>query len=171
MQSVLRLAVFNVVPTALELMMVTAIIWHMFDWRYAVVTCLAVLVYIGFTTFFAGRRGRYRRTMNDTDNDASTKSLDSLINYETVKYFGNEAHEARRYDQALARYERAAVRVQVSLNMLNLGQAAIIAAGLTVIMLLAASDMRHGGMTVGKFVVVNTYLIQLYQPLNFLGVG
>ena len=170
MQSVLRLAVFNVVPTALELTMVTAIIWHMFDWRYAVVTCLAVLVYIGFTTVLAGRRGRYRRTMNDTDNDASTKSLDSLINYETVKYFGNEAHEAQRYDHALARYERAAVRVQVSLNMLNLGQAVIIATGLTLIMLLAVSGMSDGTMTVGRFVVINTYLIQLYQPLNFLGI-
>ena len=170
MQSVLRLAVFNVVPTALELVMVTAIIWHMFDWRYAVVTCLAVIVYVAFTAVLAGRRGRYRRTMNDTDNDASTKSLDSLINYETVKYFGNEEHEAQRYDGALARYERAAVRVQVSLNALNLGQAAIIAIGLTLIMLLAASGMRDGTMTVGKFVVVNTYLIQLYQPLNFLGV-
>ena len=118
----------------------------------------------------AGRRGRYRRTMNDTDNDASTKALDSLLNYETVKYFNNEAHEAQRYDRALARYERAAVRVQVSLNMLNLGQAAIIAIGLTLIMLLAAAGMRDGTMTVGKFVVVNTYLMQLYQPLNFLGV-
>ncbi len=170
MQSVLRLAVFNVVPTALELVMVTAIIWHMFDWRYAAVTCIAVLVYVAFTAVLAGRRGRYRRTMNDTDNDASTKSLDSLINYETVKYFGNEEHEAQRYDHALARYERAAVRVQVSLNALNLGQAAIIAVGLTLIMLLAASGMRDGSMTVGKFVVVNTYLMQLYQPLNFLGV-
>ncbi len=170
MQSVLRLAVFNVVPTALELVMVTAIIWHMFDWRYALVTCLAVVVYVGFTAVLAGRRGRYRRTMNDTDNDASTKSLDSLINYETVKYFGNEEHEAQRYDTALARYERAAVRVQVSLNALNLGQAAIISVGLTLIMLLAATGMRDGTMTVGKFVVVNTYLLQLYQPLNFLGV-
>jgi ABC-type transport system involved in Fe-S cluster assembly fused permease/ATPase subunit len=170
MQSVLRLAVFNVVPTALELVMVTAIIWRMFDWRYAVVTLFAVVLYVGFTTVLAGRRGRYRRTMNNTDNDASTKSLDSLINYETVKYFGNEEHEAQRYDHALARYERAAVRVQVSLNTLNLGQAAIIAIGLTLIMLLAASGMRDGSMTVGKFVVVNTYLMQLYQPLNFLGI-
>jgi ATP-binding cassette, subfamily B, heavy metal transporter len=170
MQSVLRLAVFNVVPTALELVMVTAIIWRMFDWRYAAVTFVAVIVYVGFTAVLAGRRGRYRRMMNDTDNDASTKSLDSLINYETVKYFGNEAHEAQRYDHALARYERAAVRVQVSLNVLNLGQAAIISIGLTLIMLLAASGMRDGSMTVGRFVVVNTYLIQLYQPLNFLGV-
>jgi ATP-binding cassette subfamily B protein len=170
MQSVLRLAVFNVVPTALELVMVTAIIWHMFDWRYAVVTFIAVALYVGFTAVLAGQRGRYRRTMNDTDNDASTKSLDSLLNYETVKYFGNEEHEAQRYDHALARYERASVRVQVSLNMLNLGQAAIISIGLTLIMLLAAGDMQGGGMTVGKFVVVNTYLMQLYQPLNFLGV-
>ena len=169
MQSVLRLAVFNVVPTALELVLVTGIIWRMFDWRYAAVTFIAVLTYVGFTATLAGRRGRYRRTMNDTDNDASTKALDSLLNYETVKYFGNEAHEAERYDHALARYERAAVRVQVSLNMLNLGQAAIIAIGLTLIMLMAADGMRDGSMTVGKFVLINTYLMQLYQPLNFLG--
>jgi ATP-binding cassette subfamily B protein len=108
--------------------------------------------------------------MNDTDNDASTKALDSLLNYETVKYFGNEAHEASRYDAALARYERAAVRVQVSLNMLNIGQALIIALGLTLIMLLAAQEVRGGAMTVGQFVLVNTYLMQLYQPLGFLGV-
>jgi ATP-binding cassette subfamily B protein len=169
MQSVLRLAVFNVVPTALELILVTGIIWYMFDWRYAAVTLVAVLGYVAFTTLLAGARGRYRRTMNDTDNDASTKALDSLLNYETVKYFNNEGHEAERYDRALARYERAAVRVQVSLNMLNLGQAMIIAVGLTAIMLMAASDMSAGTMTVGKFVLVNTYLIQLYQPLNFLG--
>ena len=169
MQSVLRLAVFNVVPTALELIMVTVIIWRMFDWRYAVVTCVAVLAYVAYTTLLASRRGRYRRTMNDTDNDASTKALDSLLNYETVKYFNNERHEAGRYDKALERYEKAAVRVQVSLNLLNLGQAAIIAIGLTLIMLMAAGDMLAGTMTIGRFVLVNTYLIQLYQPLNFLG--
>jgi ABC-type transport system involved in Fe-S cluster assembly fused permease/ATPase subunit len=169
MQSVLRLAVFNVVPTAVELLLVTGIIWHMFDWRYAMVTLGAVLIYVGFTSILAGRRGRYRRVLNETDNEASNKSLDSLLNYETVKYFGNEAHEAARYDKALARYERAAVRVQVSLNMLNLGQAAIIATGLTVIMLMAARSMAAGEMTIGSFVLINTYLIQLYQPLNFLG--
>ncbi|MBN8902474.1 MAG: ABC transporter ATP-binding protein/permease [Rhodospirillales bacterium] len=169
MQSVLRLAVFNVVPTALELVLVTGIIWHLFDWRYAAVTCVAVLLYVAFTMAFAAARSRWRRTMNDTDNDASTKALDSLLNYETVKYFNNETHEAERYDASLARYERAAVRVQVSLNLLNLGQAVIIAIGLTVIMLMAAAGVRHGTMTVGKFVLVNTYLLQLYQPLNFLG--
>jgi ATP-binding cassette, subfamily B, heavy metal transporter len=170
MQSVLRLAVFNVVPTALELVMVTAIIWHLFDWRYAMITLVAVALYVGFTAVLAGKRGRYRRTMNETDNDASTKALDSLLNYETVKYFNNEALEGARYDGALARYERAAVRVQVSLNMLNLGQAAIIALGLTLIMLLALNGMRAGTMSIGQFVLINTYLIQLYQPLNFLGV-
>jgi ATP-binding cassette, subfamily B, heavy metal transporter len=168
-QSVLRLAVFNVVPTMIELTLVTAIIWRLFDWRFAAVTLLAVLVYVGFTATFAARRVRLRRAMNDTDNDASSKALDSLLNFETVKYFGNEAHEAARYDASLARYERAAVRVQVSLNLLNLGQAMIIAIGLTLIMLMAANGVRDGSMTVGKFVLINTYLMQLYQPLNFLG--
>jgi ATP-binding cassette subfamily B protein len=168
-QSVLRLAVFNVVPTVIELLLVTAIIWHLFDWRFAAITFAAVVSYAGFTMSFATWRSRIRRTMNDTDNDASTKALDSLLNYETVKYFGNEPHEAARYDAALARYERAAVRVQVSLNLLNIGQASIIAAGLTVIMLMAAREVHGGTMTVGQFVLVNTYLMQLYQPLGFLG--
>ncbi len=169
MQSVLRLAVFNVVPTMIELTLVTAIIWRLFDWRFAAVTLLAVLIYVAFTAAFATRRVRLRRNMNDTDNDASSKALDSLLNFETVKYFGNEAHEAARYDASLSRYERAAVKVQVSLNMLNLGQAMLIAIGLTLIMLMAANGVRDGSMTVGKFVLINTYLMQLYQPLNFLG--
>ena len=97
-QSVLRLAVFNVVPTLIELLLVTAIIWHLFDWRFAAITFAAVVSYAGFTMSFAGWRSRIRRTMNDTDNDACTKALDSLLNYETVKYFGNEPHEAARYD-------------------------------------------------------------------------
>ncbi len=165
----LRLAVFNVVPTLIELLLVTAIIWHLFDWRFAAITFGAVVSYAGFTMSFAAWRSRIRRAMNDTDNDASTKALDSLLNYETVKYFGNEPHEVARYDGALARYERAAVRVQVSLNMLNIGQAFIIAFGLTLIMLMAAREVRDGSMTVGQFVLVNTYLMQLYQPLGFLG--
>ena len=168
-QSVLRLAVFNVVPTVIELLMVTAIIWHMFDWRFAAITFAAVASYAGFTMTFAGWRVHARRAMNDNDNDASSKALDSLLNFETVKYFGNEPHEAVRYDGALARYEKAAVRVQVSLNMLNIGQACIIALGLTMIMLMAARNVSTGTMTVGQFVLVNTYLMQLYQPLGFLG--
>jgi ATP-binding cassette, subfamily B, heavy metal transporter len=168
-QSTLRLAIFNVVPTLIELLLVTAIIWHLFNWKFALVTFVAVVSYVGFTMGFAGWRVRARRAMNENDNDASTKALDSLLNFETVKYFGNEAHEAARYDSALARYERAAVRVQVSLNMLNIGQSLIIAAGLTLIMLMATNGVRQGNMTVGQFVLVNTYLMQLYQPLGFLG--
>ena len=168
-QSVLRLAVFNVVPTIFEILMVTAILWDVFDWRFASLTFLAVALYLGFTLAFTDMRVKIRRRMNDSDNEARGKSVDSLLNYETVKYFGNEAHEASRFDRALAAYEKAAVRSQVSLNMLNLGQAIIIAVGLAGIMLLAARGVAAGQMSVGKFVVVNTYLMQLYQPLNFLG--
>ncbi len=168
-QQVLRLAVFNVLPTLLEVLMVTGIIWTLFDWRYAAVTFGAVASYIGFTVGFTTWRVKYRRLMNEMDNESNTKALDSLLNYETVKYFGNEAHEARRFDVAQARYETAAVKSQVTLNMLNIGQASIIAGGLTVIMLMAAQGVQAGTMTVGKFVLVNTYLMQLYQPLNFLG--
>ena len=168
-QQVLRLAVFNLIPTLFEVLLVTGIIWRLFDWRYAAVTFGAVASYIGFTVGFTSWRIKYRRQMNDVDSEANTKALDSLLNYETVKYFGNEAHEAARFDDALARYETAAVRTQVTLNLLNIGQAVIIAGGLALIMLMAARGVVAGQMTVGKFVLVNTYLMQLYQPLNFLG--
>ena len=168
-ETVLRLGVFNIVPTILEAVMVTAIIWWKFDWRFAVVTLGAVVAYIGFTLGFTTWRIKIRRAMNEVDTEATSKAIDSLLNYETVKYFGNEAHESRRFDEALGRYERAAVRTQVSLNMLNLGQVAIIAAALMAIMLMAAQGVVHGRYTVGEFVLVNTYLMQLYQPLNFLG--
>ncbi|MBV9655581.1 MAG: ABC transporter ATP-binding protein/permease [Acetobacteraceae bacterium] len=168
-ESVLRLAVFNIVPTLIEMSLVVGILWVMFDWRFALVTFAAVGSYMAFTLLFTNWRVRFRRIMNEVDSEAQTKAVDSLLNYETVKYFGNEAHEARRFDEALARYERAAVRSQVTLNMLNLGQATIIAVGLAIVMLLAAQGVRAGTMTVGKFVLVNTYLMQLYQPLNFLG--
>ncbi len=168
-QQVLRLAVFNLLPTIFEVLLVTIVIWNLFDWRYAAVTFGAVASYIGFTVAFTSWRVKYRRQMNEVDSEANTKALDSLLNYETVKYFGNEAHEARRFDDALARYETAAVRTQVTLNLLNIGQASIIAAGLALIMLMAARGVVSGEMTVGKFVLVNTYLMQLYQPLNFLG--
>ena len=168
-ESVLRLAVFNVIPTLVEVLMVVAVLWRLFDWRFATVTLLAVAVYIGFTLAFTNWRVKFRRLMNDTDTEAQSKAVDSLLNYETVKYFGNEAHEARRFDEALARYERAAVKSQVTLNMLNIGQASIIAGGLALVMLMAADGVTAGTMTVGKFVLVNTYLMQLYQPLNFLG--
>ncbi len=168
-EQVLRLAVFNVIPTLLEVVLVVGILWYMFDWRFALVTLVAVSLYLSFTLFFTNWRVRIRRTMNETDSDAQSKAVDSLLNYETVKYFGNEPHEARRFDESWARYERAAVKNQVTLNMLNLGQAVIIAIGLSVVMLMAAWGVADGSMTVGKFVLVNTYLMQLYQPLNMLG--
>jgi ATP-binding cassette subfamily B protein len=167
--SVLRLAVFNILPTLFEVVLVTIILWNLFDWRFAAVTFTAVVIYLSFTMGFTNWRVKFRRTMNETDSDARTKAVDSLLNYETVKYFGNERHEATRYDGALSRYERAAVKSQVTLNMLNLGQAIIISLALALVMLMAAQGVREGTMTVGKFVLVNTYLMQLYQPLNFIG--
>ncbi len=168
-ESVLRLAVFNIVPTVFELLLVTAVLWRLFDWRFAMATFTAVALYMGFTVGFAGWRVRFRRKMNENDSEAQARAVDSLLNYETVKYFGNEALETERFDQALARYEHAAVKSQVSLNMLNLGQATIIAVGLAGIMLLAGQGVVAHKLTVGQFVLANTYLIQLYQPLNFLG--
>jgi ATP-binding cassette subfamily B protein len=168
-ETVLRLAVFNIVPTLFEVVLVTGILWEMFDWRFAAVTFTAVSAYLAFTMLFTNWRVKFRRTMNETDSDARTKAVDSLLNYETVKYFGNERHEATRYDRALRSFEKAAVKSQVTLNILNIGQAAIIAVGLALVMLMAAQGVRAGTMTVGKFVLVNTYLMQLYQPLNFIG--
>ena len=168
-ESVLRLAVFNILPTLLEVLLVTAILWRMFDWRFAAVTFVTVSLYIAFTLLFTNWRVKFRRLMNEMDSEAQTKAVDSLLNFETVKYFGNEAHEARRFDAARMRYERAAVRSQVTLNMLNLGQAAIISIGLALVMLMAADGVQSGAMTVGQFVLVNTYLMQLYLPLNLLG--
>jgi ATP-binding cassette subfamily B protein len=168
-EQVLRFAIFNIIPTMFELTMVTIILWRLFDWRYAATTVIAVGAYIAFTLTFTNYRVRFRRLMNDSDADAQTKAVDSLLNYETVKYFGNEAHEASRFDVALAKYERAAVRSQVTLNMLNIGQSVIIALGLAAIMLLSAKGVASGHMTVGRFVLANTYLMQLYTPLTFLG--
>ena len=168
-EAVLRLAVFNILPTLFEVLLVTAILWRLFDWRFASVTFAAVVLYVAFTFMFTNWRVRFRRTMNEMDSDSQTKAIDSLLNFETVKYFNNEAHEAARFDSSRARYERAAVKSQVTLNMLNLGQAVIIAVGLGLVMLMAARGVENGSMTVGQFVLVNTYLMQLYQPLNFLG--
>lgn len=168
-EQVLRFAVFNIIPTLFELLLVTLIMWRIFDWRYALTTVVAVALYVAFTLIFTNYRVRFRRLMNDSDADAQTKAVDSLLNYETVKYFGNEDHEIRRFDRALEKYERAAVRSQVTLNLLNVGQAVIISLGLAAIMLLSARGVVSGHMTVGRFVLANTYLMQLYTPLNFLG--
>jgi ABC-type transport system involved in Fe-S cluster assembly fused permease/ATPase subunit len=166
---VLDFMLFSIIPTLLEVLMVAFILWGMFDWTFAVATLLTIGLYIAFTLVFTDWRLRFRRAMNEMDQDANTKAIDSLLNYETVKYFGNEKHEERRYDASLARYEGAYIRSEVTLNALNMGQAAIIATGLTVVMVMAAQGVINGRMTVGDFVLVNTYLIQLYLPLNFLG--
>jgi ATP-binding cassette, subfamily B, heavy metal transporter len=166
---VLDFMLFTIFPTMIEILLVAAILWGMFDLSFAAVTLATIGVYIAFTLLFTDWRLRFRREMNATDQEANTKAIDSLLNYETVKYFNNEAHEERRYDASLSRYERAYTRSETTLNLLNAGQAAIIAVGLTLVMSLAAQGVAAGRMTVGDFVLVNTYLIQLYMPLNFLG--
>src|SRR4051812_46864197 len=166
----LSFMLFNVVPTLFEIVVVCAILWRLYDWTFAAVTLATIVIYIGFTFVVTDWRIRYRREMNTRNTEANTKAVDSLLNYETVKYFANEAHEVERYDRALRAYEHAAVRSETTLAVLNVGQGAIIAAGLIGVMLLAASGVAAGRMTVGDFVLVNTYLLQLYTPLNFLGV-
>jgi ABC-type transport system involved in Fe-S cluster assembly fused permease/ATPase subunit len=168
-QNVLRLATFNVIPTIIELLLTVGILWHLFNVWYALITFAAVGCYMGFTFTFTAWRSKFRRIMNETDTEAQTKAIDSLLNFETVKYFGNEAHESRRFDESLARYEKASVKSQVSLNALNIGQATIISIALGLMMLMAANGVAHHNLSVGKFVLVNTYLMQLYIPLNMLG--
>jgi ATP-binding cassette subfamily B protein len=166
---VLDFMLFNIVPTLIEILLVAGILWGLFDFSFAAVTLGTIGLYIAFTLVFTDWRLRFRRQMNEMDQEANTKAIDSLLNYETVKYFGNEQHEERRYDASLSRYESAYTRSEVTLNYLNMGQSAIIAIGLTAVMLMAARGVTSGRMTVGDFVLVNTYLIQLYLPLNFLG--
>jgi ATP-binding cassette subfamily B protein len=165
----LNFMLFNILPTLLEIGLVTAVLWGLYDGSFALITAGTILVYVAFTLGITEWRTKYRRAMNETDSEASTRAIDSLLNYETVKYFGNEEHEATRYDRSLARYEAAATKSKVTLSMLNIGQGAIIAVGLTLVMIQAAAGVAAGRMTLGDFVLVNAYLVQLYMPLNFLG--
>jgi ABC-type transport system involved in Fe-S cluster assembly fused permease/ATPase subunit len=165
----LSFMLFNILPTLLEILLVCGILWALFGIWYALVTFVCIAGYVVFTVTVTEWRTKFRRQMNETDSEAHTKAIDSLLNFETVKYFGNEAHEARRFDAALRSYETAAVKSKVTLSLLNVGQGAIIAIGLITLMLMAARDVSSGAMTVGDFVMVNSYLIQLYLPLNFLG--
>jgi len=165
----LNFMLFNIIPTLLEIALVCGILWGLFSFWYALVTFTTIASYIAFTFAVTEWRLKYRRQMNETDNVANTRAIDSLLNYETVKYFGNEAHEAGRFDDALARYERASVLSKTSLSLLNIGQSFIIGVGLTLILIMAGNGVVDGSMTIGDFVLVNTYLIQLYLPLNFLG--
>ena len=168
-QFILNFTLFNILPTLLEIFLVCGILLARYDYWFGLITFVIISGYIAFTLAVTEWRTKYRHDMNRTDAEANTKAIDSLLNYETVKYFGNEDHEARRYDSSLAGYERAAVKSHTTLSLLNIGQGAIISAGLVAIMLLAARDVAAGTMTLGDFVLVNTFLIQLYMPLNFLG--
>jgi ATP-binding cassette subfamily B protein len=165
----LSFILFNVIPTLIEIVVVCGILWRLYDWRFAAVTFATIVLYVAFTFAITDWRVRFRREMNERDSEANSKSVDALLNFETVKYFANDEHEAARYDRALYAYETAAVKSETTLALLNIGQGAIIACGLIAMMLLAAYGVASHGMTVGDFVLVNAYLIQLYMPLNFLG--
>ncbi len=166
----LSFLLFNIVPTLFEILIACGILWRLYNWTFAAVTLATIMLYIAFTFLVTDWRVRFRRDMNERNSEANTKAIDSLLNFETVKYFANEEHEARRYDAALRAYEHAAVKGETTLAALNLGQGMIIAVGLVGVMLLAGRGVAARVMTIGDFVLVNAYLIQLYTPLNFLGV-
>jgi len=161
---------FSIIPVVLEFSLVAAVLVGKFDWRFAAVTFGAVALYIAFTVLVTEWRMEIRRRANELDSKANTRAIDSLLNYETVKYFGNEEFEARRYDEQLTKYESAATRAEASLGLLNIGQSLIIALAVTALMLLTAQGVASGKLTLGDLVLVNGLLIQLYIPLNFLGV-
>ena len=165
----LRFMLFNILPTLLEILLVCGILWHLYGFAYGLVPFATLVVYVVWTTAITEWRLKYRRAMNETDNQATTRAVDSLLNFETVKYFGNEDHETERFDRSLRRYEDAAIRSGSSLALLNIGQGVIISLGVTLMMIMAGFGVKSGAMTVGDFVLVNTYLIQLFLPLNFLG--
>ena len=167
--TLLSYMLFSIIPVVLEFSLVAAILLAKFDWRFAAVTFTAVAVYIAFTVTITEWRMDIRRRANELDSRASTRAIDSLLNYETVKYFNNEEYEARRYDDNLQKYESAAVTNEMSLGVLNIGQSLIIAAAVTLLMVLAAGGVVSKELTLGDLVLVNGLLIQLYIPLNFLG--
>ena len=165
----LSFMLFNILPTLLEIGLIAGILFINYKPSFAFVTFGTIALYIVYSLVVTEWRMRFRRTMNDMDSKANTRAIDSLINYETVKYFGNEDHEARRYDENLAVWEDAAVKNQTSLAVLNFGQGAIIAIGVTWLMIMASQGVVDGSLTLGDLVLVNAYLLQLFLPLNFLG--
>jgi ATP-binding cassette, subfamily B, heavy metal transporter len=167
--TLLSYMLFSIVPVILEFGLVAAVLFTRFDWRFVAVTFVAVALYIAYTVAISEWRIAIRRSANELDSRANTRAIDSLLNYETVKYFNNEEYEARRYDENLRSYEDAAARSEESLGLLNVGQSLIIAAAVTVLMLLAAEGVAAGTLTLGDLVLINALLIQLYIPLNFLG--
>src|SRR5271169_5281097 len=168
-ETIVRMLLLQLLPTIVEVALVAWVLFFHFDWRYVVVVLLTVALYVGFTFYATEWRIGIRRKMNDSDNDANAKAIDSLLNYETVKYFSAEQREARRYDRSMARYEDASVDAYVSLTVLNAGQAVIFTAGLAATMILCAYGVEQHTNTVGDFVMINAMMIQLYVPLNFMG--
>jgi ATP-binding cassette, subfamily B, heavy metal transporter len=168
-EQIVRLSMLTGIPTAVEFSLILAVFLVQYDWRYAVVVIVMIIAYLWFTTVATNWRMSIRRSMNESDTDANTKAIDSLLNYETVKYFGAEQREAERYDRAMERYERLSVGSYVSLAVLNSGQAVIFTIGLAVVMILCISGIKAGTHTIGDFVLINAMMIQLYQPLNFMG--
>ncbi|OAN75229.1 metal ABC transporter permease [Sulfitobacter sp. EhC04] len=165
----LRFLLFSIGPLILELLLIAVILTALFDFWYTVVVAVTIALYVWFTFAVTEWRVKLRRQMNDQDTDANQKAIDSLLNYETVKYFGAESREAARYDNAMAGYELAAIKTNYSLAFLNFGQSLLITAGLVVVMVMAAVGVQNGTLTVGDFVMVNAYMIQITVPLNFLG--
>jgi len=165
----LSFVAFNVVPTVIELLLIGGILWALFGFAYTAITIVTIALYVWLTFVITTWRTRIRREMNDAENDIGSRTVDSLLNFETVRYFNNESHEVARLDEALADYEKAAVRTRESLSLLNVAQAGVVTLGVTLMLVLAAFDIRNGDMTVGDFVVVNTYLLQVAIPLNILG--
>jgi ATP-binding cassette subfamily B protein len=168
-ETIVRMVIMQLVPTIIELVLVVVVLLYQFDWRYVAVILVTVTCYMVFTYFATEWRIGIRRRMNDSDTDANVKAIDSLLNYETVKYFVAEEREARRYDRSMARYEEASVKAYVSLAVLNAGQATIFTIGLAAVMVMCAMGIKAGTNTVGDLVMINTMMIQLYQPLNFMG--
>ena len=168
--SILNYMVFNILPTLTEFIMVAFILLHQYEIHFTVITFSTVAVYIGFTFAVTNWRMHYRHSMNALDSKASGQAVDGLLNYETVKYFNNEAYELQRYDQTLNKWEHAAVKSQTSMSLLNFGQGAIIAVGLTLIMISAGQGVVAGELSLGDLVLVNTLMLQLFIPLGFLGI-
>jgi ATP-binding cassette subfamily B protein len=168
--SLISYSLYSIIPTLIEVALVLTLLAVKFDVMYAVITLTALVVYVAFTVIVTQWRTRYRREMNELDSKAHTRGVDSLLNYETVKYFNNEAFEARRYDEALERLRQAGVKSQQTLSLLNAGQQTIIAVGLIAMLWRATQGVVAGELTVGDLVMVNAFMIQLYIPLNFLGV-
>jgi ABC-type transport system involved in Fe-S cluster assembly fused permease/ATPase subunit len=168
-ETIVRMVLLQLAPTIVELVLIVAVLLFHFDWRYVVVIGVTVALYMWFTYLATEWRINIRREMNSSDTDANVKAIDSLLNYETVKYFSAETHEGRRYDRSMERYEEASVKAYVSLAVLNAGQAAMFTLGLAATMVLCVYGIQHGTKTVGDFVMINAMMIQLYQPLNFMG--